>query len=223
MAEALQKLPTISSPNLSPRRMRPSDLVAHIKRFLGLWPSARADNPDVYIAGVCATLEAYPDSTALAAMDPVHGIAAQSKFLPTLAELHAWCEARERIKLISFVSLDREQTAWVHMLDRRYAHLAKRYQRERGKTPFLCGRGDLGFRRIGFSGTRRKRRPLMRIHTSWRSPVTPRCEAPLMQDRITHSRRRAARRTWTPSRQNLPKIPVVRDCLRKPKEASTYD
>jgi hypothetical protein len=143
VVEALRKLPTISSPSLLPPRMRRAELLAQVTRFLGLWPS-KADQPAVYLAGVCATLSVYLEDTVIALMDPVYGIAARSTFLPTLAELRQWCEDHER-KLGEVATQRPVEKTKINQLSPRFRALTERYEREFGKSVWTDANGNAYF------------------------------------------------------------------------------
>lgn len=61
--------------------------------MLGSYPP-RADNEglDAYLDALENALLDHPREVAIGCMDPLHGVVRQCKFVPTVADIHAWCE-----------------------------------------------------------------------------------------------------------------------------------
>jgi hypothetical protein len=61
--------------------------------LLGCYRKGDAADPDTYAAAIAAVLSEYPPEIIRRATDPRHGIASQSKWLPTVAEVKEFCES----------------------------------------------------------------------------------------------------------------------------------
>jgi hypothetical protein len=61
--------------------------------LLGCYRTGDANDPEVYVAAVFAVLSDYPLDIVTAVTDPRTGIASKLKWLPTIAEVKAACEA----------------------------------------------------------------------------------------------------------------------------------
>lgn len=76
-----------------------SEALQVTERLLQLWPNGGKDAGDGYIGGVAAVLCDYPRMVSTRCADPRNGVARECKFLPTIAELVAWCDKEtERIR-----------------------------------------------------------------------------------------------------------------------------
>lgn len=67
--------------------------------LLGCFRTGDANDPDVYTAAMIATLAQFPEHIIQAVCDPRTGLPGRSKWLPTVSEVRAECdavEARER-------------------------------------------------------------------------------------------------------------------------------
>lgn len=73
-------------------RMTPSEAVEAVGRLIERYPNGGASAGDGYIGGLSAVLMHYPRSVALRCHDPMKGVPAETKFLPTPSDLIAWCE-----------------------------------------------------------------------------------------------------------------------------------
>ena len=58
-----------------------------VRLILGSYPNRNVVDEDVYVRQLAGLVESYPLSIVRRLCDPARGIAAQSKFLPTLAEV----------------------------------------------------------------------------------------------------------------------------------------
>ena len=56
------------------------------------YPNGGANAGDGYIGALAAVLGQYPRQVALKCADPLRGVSRETKFLPTVADLVAWCE-----------------------------------------------------------------------------------------------------------------------------------
>lgn len=64
------------------------------ERLIGFYPSISASNPEVYAAGLMQVFCHYPEHLVAEAIDPVHGLPSECKFVPTLAEVKEFLEPR---------------------------------------------------------------------------------------------------------------------------------
>jgi hypothetical protein len=61
--------------------------------MLGSYPPRSGnEGTDAYLDAIEKALLEEPREVAIDCMDPVHGIVRQCTFIPTVAEIHAWCE-----------------------------------------------------------------------------------------------------------------------------------
>jgi hypothetical protein len=64
------------------------------KQLVGQWPHAKADDPEIYIAGLGAVLSGYPPGVVAECCDPRTGLARSREFPPTPAAVVEWCDKR---------------------------------------------------------------------------------------------------------------------------------
>lgn len=69
-----------------------SEAIEAVGRMLDGFPHGRPPNQQGYIGALAATLGQYPRSVASRCADVRSGVAREVKFLPTVADLVAWCE-----------------------------------------------------------------------------------------------------------------------------------
>jgi hypothetical protein len=69
-----------------------SDAVDVIGRLVDAFPNGRAQAGRSYIGALASLLVTYPKTIALQCADPVRGVARDIRFLPTVADLVAFCE-----------------------------------------------------------------------------------------------------------------------------------
>lgn len=62
-----------------------------VKRLLGCYPAGKPADPQVYVAAVTAVLAQYPNEVVRQVTDPINGLPASCKFLPSIAELTEAC------------------------------------------------------------------------------------------------------------------------------------
>lgn len=72
-------------------RMTLSDAIDAATEIIGRYPNGGANAGKSYIGALAATLASYPLSVA-AACSGLTGVSAECKFLPTVADIIAWCE-----------------------------------------------------------------------------------------------------------------------------------
>jgi hypothetical protein len=63
--------------------------------LFGCYRKGDANDPDVYVAAVTATLARYPEDVIRAVTHPASGLPIQKDFLPTVAEVYRACEAED--------------------------------------------------------------------------------------------------------------------------------
>lgn len=69
-----------------------SEAIEAATTILDCYPNGGAQAGDSYIGALAATLAEYPKSVAQRCADRKTGIARECKFLPTVADIVAWCE-----------------------------------------------------------------------------------------------------------------------------------
>jgi len=82
-------------------------------RLFGFYRASEANDPEIFIAGATAMLAQYPQAVVEKVCDPVRGLPATSKWLPSIAEIR---EAAER-EMVWWSAVERR--------DRERAHTAK--------------------------------------------------------------------------------------------------
>ena len=70
-----------------------AETTKYARLLLGCYRTGDANDPEVYTAGVIAVLSSYPMEIIRLVCDPRRGIPSKVKWLPTLAEIKAECEA----------------------------------------------------------------------------------------------------------------------------------
>ena len=71
-------------------------MARYAKILLGCYRTGDANDPAIYSGAIIAVLSDYPLDVVAACVDPRTGLPAQSKWLPTVAEIKDFCEARMR-------------------------------------------------------------------------------------------------------------------------------
>jgi hypothetical protein len=89
-------------------RMSYSEAVESVGRLIAAFPNGSPANAKGYIGALAAVLVDYPRVVAAKCSDPLKGVARETRFLPTVADLVGWCE-REKAGLQTIV--DREDHA----------------------------------------------------------------------------------------------------------------
>lgn len=85
-------------------RLLPSEGMDAVQRLLACYPqSVRSEATGGYLGALAAVLCDYPKSIALECCDPRKGVARDTKFLPTVADIVAFCE--------------RKRDGWQHVVD----------------------------------------------------------------------------------------------------------
>jgi hypothetical protein len=86
---------TATSNNSAALKTRIAELT---KILLGCYRTGDANDPAIYAGAMIAVLSDYPLDVIEAAVDPRTGLPSQCKWLPTVAEVKEFCEARMRPK-----------------------------------------------------------------------------------------------------------------------------
>jgi len=68
------------------------EAIEAVGKMLNAYPNARDGVRDGYMGTIAALLCQYPRSVALRCANPINGVCRETKFLPTVAEVVAWCE-----------------------------------------------------------------------------------------------------------------------------------
>lgn len=85
----------------SPEQLTRSSAVSQVRNLaaamaakvlLGCYRSGEANDPEVYITAVVATLAQYPEHVIRAVCDPRTGLPSRSKWLPTVSEVREECD-----------------------------------------------------------------------------------------------------------------------------------
>lgn len=82
-----------------------SDAVESVGRLIAVFPNGSPANAKGYIGALAAVLVDYPRIVAAKCSDPLKGVARETRFLPTVADLVGWCE-REVADLRGIVERD---------------------------------------------------------------------------------------------------------------------
>lgn len=86
-------------------RMTYAEAVEAVGKLLGAFPNGSPANAKGYIGALAAVLVDSPKSIAIKCADPLQGVARETRFLPTVADLVAWIE-REKAGLLETVARD---------------------------------------------------------------------------------------------------------------------
>lgn len=70
----------------------PETALERVNILLGCYRRGEAENPDIYVAAVAAVLSRFPEEVVRKVTDPVRGLPAKSKWLPSVAEVRAACD-----------------------------------------------------------------------------------------------------------------------------------
>ena len=112
-----------------------SEAIDAASAILNGYPNGGANAGDSYIGALASTLMGYPRQVALRCADyprklgvPLRGISAVCRFLPTPADLIAWCERETEPLRVSF---QREQRIAAQIEDRTEAERIEREDRPR--------------------------------------------------------------------------------------------
>jgi hypothetical protein len=69
-----------------------SEALEHVQKLLQGFPNGGANAGKGYIGALAAALAEYPRMVATKCCHPVHGVARETKFLPTVADIIGFCE-----------------------------------------------------------------------------------------------------------------------------------
>ena len=73
-------------------RMMLSEAIEAVAKLISAYPTTASKVEKSYIGTMAALLCQYPRSAATKCADPLRGVARTTKFLPTVADVVAWCE-----------------------------------------------------------------------------------------------------------------------------------
>jgi hypothetical protein len=76
-------------------RMTMQEAIEAVGKMLNAYPNARDGVRDGYMGTIAALLCQYPRGIALQCANPIQGVCRETKFLPTVADVVAWCEIRQ--------------------------------------------------------------------------------------------------------------------------------
>lgn len=71
-----------------------SEAIEAATKIIGCYPNGGANAGDSYIGALAQILGSYPKSVAIACGNGLTGIVRDCKFLPTVADIVAWCERK---------------------------------------------------------------------------------------------------------------------------------
>ena len=74
------------------QKLTMAEALESVGKMLMAYPNARDGLRDGYVGVIARTLLDYPRNVALQCADPVNGVTRKTKFLPTVADVVAWCE-----------------------------------------------------------------------------------------------------------------------------------
>jgi len=74
------------------QRMTLTEALKIVKQLISAYPNGGANASDGYFGALASVLGSYPRAVGLRCADPIRGVCRESKFLPTVADLIAWCE-----------------------------------------------------------------------------------------------------------------------------------
>lgn len=81
-------------------RMTLSEAIEAAGGIVRSYPNGGGQAGDRYIGALAAMLQSYPRQVVTKCADPVHGIVRECKFLPTPADVVAWCEPQaEKLRI----------------------------------------------------------------------------------------------------------------------------
>lgn len=89
---SLQKHETLSVQRALSERMTLSEAIEAATRIVDAYPNGGRDAGKGYLGALASMLASYPKSVAVRCADRVNGIVRACKFLPTPADVVAWCE-----------------------------------------------------------------------------------------------------------------------------------
>lgn len=103
-------------------RMNITEAVASVGKLLTAFPNGAPPNSQAYIGALAATLCGYPRSVALRCCDITQGVARQTRFLPTIADIAAFCD-RETAAMRGIVDKDDHYASIARAQQKRAAEL----------------------------------------------------------------------------------------------------
>jgi len=104
----------VLSPSGRSANCEPELAAARATILFGYYPRNEANDPEIFITGATAMLSSYPEIVVERVCDPIRGLPAKSKFLPSIAEIRAACETEMVwFDTVERRSRDRKHTAKV--------------------------------------------------------------------------------------------------------------
>lgn len=73
-------------------RLMLSEAMDAVMKLVAAFPNGGADAGRGYLGALASILVTYPRIVALKCADPIQGVARETKFLPTVSDIVAWCE-----------------------------------------------------------------------------------------------------------------------------------
>lgn len=73
-------------------RMTMPEAIEAVGRMIAAYPNGGGNAGKSYIGTIAALLTQYPKSVAVQCANPLSGVARETRFLPTVADVVAWCE-----------------------------------------------------------------------------------------------------------------------------------
>lgn len=100
--------------------MTPSEAIEVVGRLIAAFPNGNPQSGKGYIGALAAVLADYPRYVATRCCDPRTGVARETRFLPTVADIVAWCE-RETESLRFPVDREDDELAYLQRAKAREA------------------------------------------------------------------------------------------------------
>lgn len=121
-----------------------SEAMGAVATLVECYPNVGKSVSEGYLGALASLLADYPKSVSLLCCDPIRGIPRESRFLPTIADIVAWCEKRtdalrgrvDREDRVAVQLTEREATA-AHDASRRLTY-------DELKAKYGDGQGDWG-------------------------------------------------------------------------------
>lgn len=88
----LQKPASTSLRSALADRLAMSEALDLVQKLVAAFPNGGAQAGRSYLGALASLLTTVPRSVAIKCCDPINGVARETKFLPTIADLVGWCE-----------------------------------------------------------------------------------------------------------------------------------
>ncbi len=116
-------------------RLLLSDALEHVEKLLRAFPNGGANAGKGYIGALASALAEYPRMVAIRCCDPVHGVSRETRFLPTVADVVAFCERETADMRKPVETEDRDARILREMAER--AEAEAKLQAERATRPTI--------------------------------------------------------------------------------------